>query len=92
MLEKLGLTKGMTPSFRMALRNIERRPFQAMFTMFGLALATGLMVLPGAMGDSIDYLLTFQWNLAQRQDVVVFLNEPGSGSGFHDLKHLPGVT
>jgi putative ABC transport system permease protein len=28
----------------------------------GLALATGLMVLPGAMSDSIDHLLTFQWN------------------------------
>jgi len=90
-LERLGLTKGMSPSFRMALRNIERRPFQAIFTMAGLSLATGLMVLPGAMSDSIDYLLTFQWNLAQRQDVVVFLTEPGSASAFHDIEHLPGV-
>ena len=65
---------------------------QAVFTICGLALATGLMVLPGAMKDSIDYLLTFQWNLAQRQDVVAFLSEPSSGSGFHDLAHLPGVT
>ncbi len=37
------------------------------------------MVLPGAMEDSIDYLLTYQWNDVQRQDVVVFLTEPGSG-------------
>ena len=56
----------------MALRNIERRPWQAVFTCCGLALATGLMVLPGAMSDSIDHLLTFQWNSAQRQDVAVF--------------------
>ena len=90
-LERLGLTKGASPSFRMALRNIERKPLQALFTIFGLSLATGLMVLPGAMSDSIDYLLTFQWNLAQRQDVVAFLSEPGSGSAFHDLEHLPGV-
>lgn len=89
--ERLGLTKGMSPAFRMALRNIERKPFQSIFTMAGLSLATGLMVLPGAMGSSIDYLLTFQWNLAQRQDVVVFLTEPAGGSGFHDLTHLPGV-
>jgi len=92
LFERIGLTKGMSPSFRMALRNIERKPFQAVFTMAGLSLATGLMVLPGAMSDSIDYLLTFQWNLAQRQDVVVFLTEPGSASAFHDLEHLPGVT
>lgn len=90
-LERVGLTRGMSPSFRMALRNIERKPFQSLFTVAGLSLATGLMVLPGAMGNSIDYLLTFQWNLAQRQDVVVFLNEPTSGRGFHDLRHLPGV-
>ena len=91
-LERKGLTKAFSPSFRMALRNIERRPLQALFTIFGLSLATALMILPGAMADSIDYLLTYQWNDVQRQDVVAFLTEPGSPSAFHDLEHLPGVT
>jgi putative ABC transport system permease protein len=91
LFERIGLTRWFSPVTRMALRNIERRPWQAAFTACGLALATGLMVLPGAMSDSIDYLLTFQWNSQQRQDAAVFLTEPGSGSGFHDLEHLPGV-
>jgi putative ABC transport system permease protein len=91
LFERIGLTRFSSPTFRMAVRNIERRPWQAIFTAAGLALATGLMVLPGAMADSIDYLLTFQWNSQQRQDVAVFLTEPGSGRGFHDLEHLPGV-
>jgi putative ABC transport system permease protein len=91
LLERLGFTRFFSPTFRMALRNIERRPWQSVFTSCGLALATGLMVLPGAMSDSIDYLLTFQWNSQQRQDVAVFLTEPSSGRGFHDLEHLPGV-
>jgi putative ABC transport system permease protein len=89
--ERIGLTQFFSPTLRMALRNIERRPWQAVFTAAGLALATGLMVLPGAMSDSIDYLLTFQWNRQQRQDVAVLLAEPSSGRGFHDLEHLPGV-
>ena len=89
--ERIGLTRFFSPTLRMALRNIERRPWQATFTCCGLALATGLMVLPGAMSDSIDYLLTFQWNSQQRQDVAVFLTEPSSGRSFHDLEHLPGV-
>jgi putative ABC transport system permease protein len=89
--ERIGLTRFFSPTLRMALRNIERRPWQAVFTAAGLALATGLMVLPGAMSDSIDYLLTFQWNSQQRQDVSVFLTEPSSGRTFHDLEHLPGV-
>ncbi len=91
LLERLGLTRGTSPAFRMALRNIERRPLQAVFTIFGLALATGLMVLPGSMADSIDYLLTYQWNDVQRQDLVVFFNEPSSGPSLHSLEHLPGV-
>ncbi len=90
-LERIGLSGFFSPAFRMALRNIERRPWQALFTCCGIALATGLMVLPGAMSDSIDHLLTFQWNSAQRQDVVVFLSEPSSTKGLHDLEHLPGV-
>ena len=90
--ERIGLTRFFSPTLRMALRNIERRPWQAVFTAAGLALATGLMVLPGAMSDSIDYLLTFQWNSQQRQDVSVFLTEPSSGRSFHDLEHLPGVV
>lgn len=89
--ERLGLTRFFSPTFRMALRNIERRPWQAVFTCCGLALATGLMVLPGAMSDSIDHLLTFQWNSVERQDVAVFLSEPSSKKGLHDLEHLPGV-
>jgi putative ABC transport system permease protein len=92
MLERIGLTHWFTPAFRMALRNIERRPWQSVFTMAGLSLATGLMVLPGSMQDSIDHLLTYQWNDVQRQDVVAFLSEPGSGAALHDLEHLPGVT
>ncbi len=91
LLERLGVAQRFSPTFRMALRNIERRPLQSLFTIAGLALATGLMVLPGALSDSIDYLLTYQWNMSQRQDVVVFLVEASSGRGFHDLEHLPGV-
>ncbi|MFC5458080.1 ABC transporter permease [Prosthecobacter fluviatilis] len=90
-LERMGLTRGSSPAFRMALRNIERRPVQALFTVFGLALATGLMVLPGSMADSIDYMLTYQWNDVQRQDVVAFFAEPGSGDSLHNLEQLPGV-
>ena len=92
LLERMGIAQKFSPAFRMALRNIERKPWSAVFTVGGLSLATGLMVLPGAMADSIDYLLTYQWNMSQRQDVVAFLTEPGSSSGFHDLRHLPGVV
>ena len=91
LLERMGLTRWFTPTFRMALRNIERRPWQSLFTMAGLALATGLMVLPGSMQDSIDHLLTYQWNDHFRQNVIVSMRDPSSRSTQHDLEHLPGA-
>jgi putative ABC transport system permease protein len=91
-LERIGFTNLVTPTFRMALRNIERRPWQSFFTALGLALATGIPVVPGAMRDGIGYILDFQWDLAQRQQVTLGLIEPGSASTIADLRHLPGVV
>ena len=90
-LERLGLTNLAGPSMRMALRNIERRPWQAFFTTLGLALAVGIPVVPGAMRDGISFMLDFHWLLAQRQDVTVSLIEPASAAAFNDIRHLPGV-
>lgn len=91
LLERLGVTNLAGPSMRMALRNIERRPWQAVFTSLGLALAVGIPIVPGAMRDGIEFLLDFQWTLAQRQDVTVTLIEPGSGKALADIRHLPAV-
>lgn len=90
-IERLGLSYLASPSFRMALRNIERKPWQSLFTTLGLALATGIPIVPGAMRDGIGYLMDFQWSLAQRQSVTVGLVEAGSAHAFNSLRHLPGV-
>ncbi len=91
LLERLGLAQLASPAFRMALRNLERKPWQAAFTALGLALATGIPVVPGSMREAIDYLIEVQWQDAQRQDVTVSLIEPGSAAALSDMQHLPGV-
>jgi putative ABC transport system permease protein len=90
-LERLGLLRLLSPIHRMALRNLERKPWQALFTTLGLAMATAIPVVPGAMGDGIDYLMDFQWQLAQRQDATVSLIEPGSPAALHALAAMTGV-
>ena len=92
LLERLGLARLASPSFRMALRNLERKPWQAAFTALGLALATGIPVVPGSMREAINYLIEVQWQQAQRQDVTLSLIEPGSASALGDMQHLPGVV
>ena len=89
--ERLGLSQLVSTSFRMALRNLERKPWQAFFTALGLALATGIPIVPGAMGDGINYQLTIQWDIAERQNVTVSFIEPGSASALADIRSLPGV-
>lgn len=90
-LERIGVQNLFGPSMRMALRNLERKPWQAFFTALGLALAVGIPIVPGAMQDGIHFLLDFQWTLAQRQNVTVSLIEPSSATALSDLRHLPGV-
>jgi putative ABC transport system permease protein len=89
--ERLGFAKALPLPVRMALRNIERRPAQAIFTTLGLALAAGIPVLPGAMRDGVDHLLSFEWDVAQRQNASVSLREPSSARASHALAQLPSV-
>jgi putative ABC transport system permease protein len=89
--ERLGLQNLVSPAFRMALRNLERKPWQAFFTTFGLSLATAIPIIPGTMRDGITYLLDFQWTQAQRQDATVSFIEPGSATALSAVHHLPGV-
>jgi putative ABC transport system permease protein len=90
-IEQFGLQKLVSPAFRMALRNLERKPWHAFFTALGLAFATGIPIVPGAVRDGIAYLMEFQWSLAQRQDATLDLIEPASFSALSDMLRLPGV-
>ena len=90
-IEQLGMQKFVSPAFRMALRNLERKPWHAFFTALGLAFATGIPIVPGAVRDGIAYMMEFQWELAQRQGATLNLIEPGSSGALTDMLTLPGV-
>ena len=90
-LERVGLGHWFTASFRMALRNIERRPVRSTLTCVALALATGILIVPNSFRDGIAYVIDFQWDIIQRQTVTLSLVEPGPARALADFKHLPGV-
>jgi putative ABC transport system permease protein len=91
MIERIGIAKLLPYTFRIAMRNLERRPMQALFTVSGLALATSILIVPSAFRDGIAEILGFQWDVTQRQDVSVGLIEPGSAEVMRHLRQLPGV-
>ncbi len=92
LVERTGIAKFLSHTFRIAMRNIERRPMQALFTVAGLALATGILIVPNTFRDSVKHILGFQWDVLEREDLSVGLIEPTSAKVTHLFEQLPGVV
>ena len=90
-IERTGVAHLFSITFRIAVRNLERKPAQVFFTVAGLALATGILIIPNCFRDSVGQVLDFQWDTVQRQDVSIGLVEPDTGAAKHPLRQLPGV-
>ncbi len=90
-IERTGVARFFSNTFRIAVRNLERKPSQVFFTVAGLALATGILIIPNCFRDSVGQILEFQWDTVQRQDVSLGLVEPDSESAKFPLAQLPGV-
>lgn len=90
-MERMGLGVFLSSSARMVIRNLERRPLKAAISSLGIALAVAILVL-GMFGlDSINYLMDFQFQYAQRHDLNVTFVQPAQPDALHELEHLPGV-
>ncbi len=91
-IERSGFGNWLPQTSRMILRQLERRPFKALLTSFGISLAVAVLVLGSFGEDALTYIIDFQFNQAQRQDVTVSFVEPTPGRALHDVNHLPGVN
>ena len=91
-IEAMGIHRLVPPSVRIILRNLERRPAKAMLSIFGIALAVGLLVVGFFLYfDTIERIIEVQFNEVQREDVSVVFNESRPVEAKHELSHLPGV-
>jgi putative ABC transport system permease protein len=92
LVERLGIGRWFSPSLRMALRNIQRRPVRSGLTCVALSLATGILIVPNAFRDGVAYVIDFQWDIVQRQTVTLSLVEPQAARAIADFRHIPGVV
>lgn len=90
--ERAGIGHWFSATTRMAMRNIERRPFRSVLTCLALALATGILIVPNSFRDGIAYVIDFQWDVVQRQTVTLSLVEPGPARAIADFRSMPGVV
>lgn len=92
LIESLGLRFWLPQTWRMILRHIQRRPLKSAFSVFGIAMAAGVVVLGNYARDALDFIVDYQFQQVQRQDITVHLAEASPVSTAHDFRHLPGVS
>jgi putative ABC transport system permease protein len=90
-IERLGYAELATPAQRMILRNLERRPLRAAFTIAGIAGSVAILISGTFWNDSVEYFMDIQFNRVQRGEVAIGFIEPVVGSVVWELERLPGV-
>jgi putative ABC transport system permease protein len=89
-LERLGVTR-ISPSLRMILRNMERRPLRTLLSIGGVAASVAIVVMGNFFSDAMAYIVDSQFNVSMRSDVIVWMTEAVDDSARHELARLPGV-
>jgi putative ABC transport system permease protein len=90
-IEKVGIFNLLAPEFRMIIRNIVRRPFRAVLSSLGVALAVGILITGTFMYDAIDYMINSQFLSSERGDATIGFTQPVSFRARNELEHIPGV-
>lgn len=92
LMERTGLGALLSPAGRIVVRNLERRPLKAALSSLGIAMAVAVLILGSFTLDALNYLVDFQFRIAQRQDVMVTFVEPIVGGVKREIQKLPGVV
>jgi putative ABC transport system permease protein len=90
-MERLGLQRLLSPVGRIILRNLERKPMQALLSILGISLAVAMLVVGRYSQDAIQYIIDVQFQRVQRDDATIVFNEPRPARTRYEVTHLPGV-
>lgn len=90
-LDRTRLRDWLTPAARIVARNLDRRRWKAVLSIFGIALATAILIVGRYSFDAIDYLMHFQFDVMQREDVTVPFYVARGSNAIHSLQRMPGV-
>ncbi len=91
LLERMGVHRLLSQSGRMVLRDLERRPLRLLLSVLGIAFAVAIPTVSRLFEDSIRYVLDVQYELIQREDLMVVFREPVPDRARRELEVLPGV-
>jgi putative ABC transport system permease protein len=89
--ERLGLGRWVSTGAMMVIRNVERRPLRAAFTVTGISLAVALQISGAFWLDAIAHIVDVQFRQVQQGDVLVNFRRPVPVGVVQELQRLPGV-
>jgi putative ABC transport system permease protein len=75
----------------MMARNIVRYPVRSAFTVLGIGLAGGILVVSLYVRETMENLVDVTFFLADRQSATLILGERRSSKALYEAAHLPGV-
>ncbi len=90
-VERLFREGRLSQATRMVIRNVTRHPFRAVASVTGIAFAAAILVVGFTFIAAMDQLITTQFSVAERQDVLLTFVEPRSPEAQFALARLPGV-
>lgn len=90
-LERLGVTRRLSPSWRMIVRHISRRLRRTALSCAGIAASLAIVMAGLSFNDAMDWMMDVQFNAAQREDAAVLFNDPLPPETVQELRRLPGI-
>jgi putative ABC transport system permease protein len=90
-LERAGLARLVPVTLRMILRHLERRPVRSLMTLTGMSMAVAVLVSGNFVVDTLNYVIDFQFNRANRQTMTVALVEAAGARAIEEVRSMPGV-
>ncbi|MFL5381817.1 MAG: FtsX-like permease family protein [Longimicrobiaceae bacterium] len=90
-VERLLPRGSLSPSARIVVRNLTRRPLRTTAAVLGVGLSVALLHVTLLFFASFRHSMDLQFRRAQRQELTVSFSAPRAPGVRHDLAHLPGV-
>ncbi len=90
-LERLRPAQRLSPSARILVRSVARRPARFALSVLGVSLGVAILVLGRYFLDVVDEVLDVHFRIVSREQATVGFNNPRGTRARYELARLPGV-
>lgn len=92
LIERAGiLWRNLSFTWKMIVRNVGRYRIRAAITVFGVMISAGIMIVGFFSMDSMEYMISYQFEEAQRDDVKINLAREMGKDALFEIQRLPYV-